>query len=166
MDDVTESGVSRERECTFLNDLLRFAQYLDPDSNRAIRRAVAEYTHKVVNSEWRSLGESRKDKSAEQSFAILINTVVRSTPASPAEQVSYQRLVDIARKLGHRTSYELAARRLQTGAGAAIVLSTIMKYNSAEVVDSLVQIVAKESRALASMKKVAPYSAKSRRYIR
>src|ERR1700683_399494 len=26
-----------QRECTLLNDLLRFSQYLDPDANRAIR---------------------------------------------------------------------------------------------------------------------------------
>jgi hypothetical protein len=97
-----------QRECTFLNDLLRFAQYLDPDSNRAIRRAVAEYTHKVVNSEWRSPGEIRKDKSAEQSFASLINTVVRSTSVNPAEQVAHQRLVDIARKLAEQRDERIA----------------------------------------------------------
>jgi hypothetical protein len=97
-----------QRECTLLNDLLRFSQYVDPDSNRAIRRALADYTHKVVNSEWHSLGESRKDKSAEQSFAVLINTVVRLTPASPADQVSHQRLVDIVRKLAEQRDERVA----------------------------------------------------------
>ena len=31
------------RECHSLNDLIRFSRYLNPDSNHAIRRAVAEY---------------------------------------------------------------------------------------------------------------------------
>jgi hypothetical protein len=97
-----------QRECTLLNDLLRFAQYLDPDANRAIRRAVADYTHKVAGSEWHSLGERRKDKPAEQSFASLINTVVRSTPGNPAEQVAHQRLIDIARKLAEQRDERIA----------------------------------------------------------
>jgi hypothetical protein len=97
-----------QRECTFLNDLLRFAQYLDPDANRAIRRAAAEYTRKVTHSEWHSLGERRKDKSTEQSFAVLINTVVRATPGNPAEHVSHQRLIDIARKLAEQRDERIA----------------------------------------------------------
>jgi hypothetical protein len=97
-----------QRECTFLNDLLRFAQYLDPDANRAIRRAAADYAHKVASSEWHSLGERRKDKPAEQSFAVLINTVVRATPANPAEHVAHQRLIDIARKLAEHRDDRIA----------------------------------------------------------
>jgi AcrR family transcriptional regulator len=97
-----------QRECTLLNDLLRFAQYLDPDTFRAVRRTVADYAHKVANSEWHSLGERRKDKPAEQSFAVLINTVVRSTPANPADQLSHQRLIDIARKLAEQRDERIA----------------------------------------------------------
>jgi Protein of unknown function (DUF4239) len=97
-----------QRECTLLNDLLRFAQYLDPDTNRAVRRAVSEYARKVANSEWHSLGERRKDKQAEQCFAVLMNTVVRATPANPADQLSHQRLIDIARKLAEQRDERIA----------------------------------------------------------
>jgi hypothetical protein len=97
-----------QRECTLLNDLLRFSQYLDPDTNRAVRRAVSEYARKVANSEWHSLGERRKDKQAEQCFAVLINTVVRATPANPADQLSHQRLIDIARKLAEQRDERVA----------------------------------------------------------
>ena len=97
-----------QRECTFLNDLLRFAQYLDPDANRAIRRAATEYANKVAKSEWHSLGERRKDKPAEQAFTALINTVVRSTPGTPAEQIAHQRLIDIARKLAEQRDERIA----------------------------------------------------------
>ncbi len=102
------SSEATQKECTFLNDLLRFAQYLDPDANRAIRRAALEYTRKVAISEWRSLGERHKDKPAEQAFAVLINTVVRTTPGNPAEQVSHQRLIDIARKLAEQRDERIA----------------------------------------------------------
>ena len=97
-----------QRECTLLNDLLRFSQFLDADANRAIRRALADYTHKVAGSEWHSLGEQRKDKPAEQAFAVLINTVVRSTPSNPDEHVSHQRLIDIARKLAEQRDERIA----------------------------------------------------------
>jgi Protein of unknown function (DUF4239) len=97
-----------QRECTLLNDLLRFAQYLDPDTNRAVRRAVSEYARKVANSEWHSLGERHKDKQAEQCFAVLINTVVRATPPNPSEHLSHQRLIDIARKLAEQRDERIA----------------------------------------------------------
>lgn len=97
-----------QKECTFLNDLLRFAQYLDADTNRAIRRAASEYARKVGSSEWHSLGERRKDKSTEQAFALLINTVVRATPGNPDEKASHQRLIDIARKLAEQRDERIA----------------------------------------------------------
>ncbi len=97
-----------QRECTLLNDLLRFAQYLDPDTNRAVRRTVSEYARKVANSEWHSLGDRHKDKQAEQCFTVLINTVVRATPANPSEHLSHQRLIDIARKLAEQRDERIA----------------------------------------------------------
>src|SRR6201988_4929769 len=45
------------RECKSLNELLRFADFLMPDNNRSIRRATADYVHRVVKSEWVALGE-------------------------------------------------------------------------------------------------------------
>jgi len=68
------------RECSLLNELLRFSQYLNPDVHRAIRRAVSEYVQRVADSEWHSLGERRKDQPTEKSFATLIGTVVRTSP--------------------------------------------------------------------------------------
>jgi hypothetical protein len=87
------------RECSLLNELLRFSQYLNPDASRAIRRAVNEYTQCVSNSEWRSLGERRKDQPAEKSFAALISTVFRTNVVNPAEEATHNLLIDIARKL-------------------------------------------------------------------
>jgi hypothetical protein len=96
------------RECSRLNELLRFSQYLNPDANRAIRRALTEYTQRVANSEWKSLGERSKSQLTEKSFAALIGTVVRTTPANPAEEVTHQRLIDIVRKLAEQRDERIA----------------------------------------------------------
>lgn len=96
------------RECSLLNELLRFSQYLNPDANRAIRRALTEYTQRVAKSEWRSLGERRKDQPTEKSFVLLMGTVVRTTPGDPAEEVTHQRLIDIARKLAEQRDERIA----------------------------------------------------------
>jgi Protein of unknown function (DUF4239) len=96
------------RECGSLNELLRFSRYLNPDSNRAIRRAAGEYAQRVVDSEWRSLGEHQKDATAEKAFATLIGVVIRTEPATPAEQSTVQRLVDIARKLSEQRDERIA----------------------------------------------------------
>jgi hypothetical protein len=96
------------RECSRLNELLRFSQYLSPDASRAIRRAVTEYTQCVSNSEWRSLGERRKDQPTDKSFAVLISTVVRAEALSPAEEVTHERLIDIARKLAAQRDERIA----------------------------------------------------------
>ena len=65
-----------QKECTFLNDLLRFAPVSRSRCKpRHPTRLALEYTRKVAISEWRSLGERHKDKPAEQAFAVLINTV-------------------------------------------------------------------------------------------
>jgi Protein of unknown function (DUF4239) len=96
------------RECSLLNELLRFSQYLNPDAYRAIRRAASEYAQRVVNSEWHSLGERRKDQPTEKSFATLIATVVRTSPGTPAEEVTHQRLVDVVRKLAGQRDERIA----------------------------------------------------------
>jgi hypothetical protein len=96
------------RECSLLNELLRFSQYLNPDASRAIRRGVTEYTQLVSNSEWRALGECRKDQPTEKYFAALISTVVRTEALNPAEEVTHQRLIDIARKLAAQRDERIA----------------------------------------------------------
>jgi hypothetical protein len=96
------------RECSLLNELLRFSQSLNPDTNRAIRRALTEYTQRVANSEWHSLGQRRKDQPTEKSFAALVGIVIRTMPAIPAEEVSHQRLIDIARKLSEQRDERIA----------------------------------------------------------
>jgi hypothetical protein len=96
------------RECSLLNELLRFSQYLNPDANKAIRRALTEYTQHVASSEWRALGERRKDQLTEKSFAALIGTIVRLNPENPAEEVTHQRLIDIARKLSEQRDERIA----------------------------------------------------------
>jgi len=91
------------RECHSLNDLLRFSRYLNPDSSHAIRRAVAEYARRAQGSEWEALGNRQRDQEAEKSFAGLLNTVIRTVPANPAEEILHAGLVELARKAGeHR----------------------------------------------------------------
>lgn len=96
------------RECSLLGELLRFSQYVNPDANRAIRRAVAEYTQRVANSEWHSLSERHKDQATDKSFAVLINSVVRMAPSGPGEETTRERLIDIARKLSGQGDERLA----------------------------------------------------------
>ena len=96
------------RECSSLNELLRFNQYLNPDANRAIRRATGEYAQRVANSEWHSLGEGRKDPSAEKAFSVLMNTVVRTTSATAAEEALIERLTEITRQISERRDERIA----------------------------------------------------------
>ena len=86
------------RECNSLQDLLRFAGYLNPDTDHAIRRAVRDYAQRALKSEWEALGERRRDKQTEQSFSELVDAVVEAIPATPAQEVIHGRLIDIARK--------------------------------------------------------------------
>jgi hypothetical protein len=91
------------RECKSLNELLRFGEFLNPDSNHGIRRGVADYVQRVVKSEWSALGDRRRDKSAEQAFSELLDAVYHLAPANPGESIVHQRLIDIAREAGeHR----------------------------------------------------------------
>ncbi len=91
------------RECKSLNEILRFADFLNPDTRRSVRRAVAEYVQLVVKAEWVELGERRQDRSTEQAFSKLLETVLHLVPANAEEAAVHQRLIDIAREAGgHR----------------------------------------------------------------
>ncbi len=98
----TEVENAALRECSSLNELLRFNQYLNPDANRATRRAVGEYSQRVVDSEWPSLGKGRKDPTAEKAFAVLMNIVIRTAPANAAEEPLVWRLIEITRKISQQ----------------------------------------------------------------
>jgi hypothetical protein len=89
------------RECSLLNELLRFSQYLDPDASRSIRRSLTEYAKRAGNYEWHALGEGRKDPATEKSFAALIATVMK------IEQQD-ERLIDITRKLAEQRDQRIA----------------------------------------------------------
>ena len=91
------------RECKSLNELLRFSAFLNPEAARGIRRAVAGYVHRVVNSEWAALAERRRDQATEQAFSELLEAILRTTPATVDEGVMLQRIIDIGREAGeHR----------------------------------------------------------------
>jgi Protein of unknown function (DUF4239) len=91
------------RECDSLDDLLRFSHYGNADASRALRRAVAEYVQAVVQSEWPALSQRETDQAAENGFTTLLTVVLRTAPASPAEEAIQQRLIDIVREAGeHR----------------------------------------------------------------
>ncbi len=94
----TEVETLAAREASSLHDLLRFSQYIHPDSQRSIRRSIGEYTRLVLNSEWQSLGLQQKDAEAEKAFSKLVTAVIQVAPATPAEEVVYKQLVDIVRK--------------------------------------------------------------------
>jgi hypothetical protein len=91
------------RECNSLNELLRFSDHINPDARHAIRRAVANYVQSVVRYEWPALGDRHRDKSTEQAFSTLLDTIFRPDLAAAEESVVHQRLIDIARAAGeHR----------------------------------------------------------------
>jgi hypothetical protein len=96
------------RECNSLDDLLRFSQYLNVDITHAIRRALVDYAQRVVRSEWPSLSERRKDPQTEKAFTVLMNTVIRSVPANPAEEQMHARLIDIVRRAGEHRDDRIA----------------------------------------------------------
>ena len=86
------------REASSLRDLLRFGEYLGPDAARDIRRAVEDYVHRALKSEWEALGQRRRDKQAEAAFAALIDTVVELAPATPAQGAMHERLIEMVRR--------------------------------------------------------------------
>ena len=91
------------RECFSLDELLRFSRYMNADSNRAIRRALAEYSQAVLQSEWEALGKRERDPAGENCFMTLMTAVIRAAPANPEEAAIQQRLIDISREAGeHR----------------------------------------------------------------
>ena len=91
------------RECKSLNELLRFSDFLNPDGGRKIHRAIADYVHKVVKSEWLALGRRHRDKGTEQAFSELLDIILHISPATSEEGIVHQRLIDIAREAGeHR----------------------------------------------------------------
>jgi hypothetical protein len=104
----TEVENATLRECGSLNELLRFSQHLNPDANRAIRRAVSSYAQNVASSEWHALSERRMDASVEKAFTALMTVVIRTQPVSPAEEAIVQRLIDIARKTGEQRDERIA----------------------------------------------------------
>jgi len=91
------------RECYSLDELLRFSRYVNADSTRAIRRALAEYSQAVLGSEWKALGKREKDPATENCFITLMTAAIRTAPGNPEEAMIQQRLIDIARDAGeHR----------------------------------------------------------------
>jgi hypothetical protein len=90
------------RECNSLNELLRFSEHLNADSDRLVRRAVDDYAHRVAKSEWQALAERRRDRQTEKSFSELITAVVEMSPLA-GQEAAHQRLIEIARRAGeHR----------------------------------------------------------------
>jgi hypothetical protein len=121
----TDVENSMMRECKSLNELLRFADFLNPDAARSIRRAVADYVQRVVKSEWTALGERRRDKSSEQAFSELLDGVLHLRPASPEEGAVHQRLIDIARDAGEHRDERLTKSLTQIPATLIYLVRTM-----------------------------------------
>ena len=113
------------RECKSLNELLRFADFLNPDAARGIRRTVADYVQRVVKSEWAALGERRRDKSSEQAFSELLDGVLHIKPASLEEGAVHQRLIDIAREAGEHRDERLTKSLTQIPATLIYLVRTM-----------------------------------------
>ena len=96
------------RECSSLDDLLRFSQYLNADASHAIRRALMDYVQRVAKSEWPSLGERRKDPYTEKAFTVLTSAVIQAKPANPAEEQMHVRLIDMVQKAGEQRDDRIA----------------------------------------------------------
>ena len=91
------------RECNSLDDLLRFSRHLSDDAARSVRRAVRDYAHWVVESEWKLLGQRQRDGETEHRFTALMTTVIELPAATPAQEAMRERLIEIVRRAGeHR----------------------------------------------------------------
>ena len=66
------------------------------DDRATIRRSLAAYRHQVLQYEWQSLGDGKRDEQADDFFARFLNTIVEVTPRSEAEQAVHSRLLDLA----------------------------------------------------------------------
>jgi hypothetical protein len=96
------------RECNTLSDLLRFSDHLNPDAGRAIRRAVADYSQRVLKYEWQALAQRRRDRAIDKAFSELVDTVLRTVPSGPTEYDVHQRLIDMVRKAGEHRDERVA----------------------------------------------------------
>lgn len=113
------------RECKSLNELLRFAEFLNADAAHAIRRAMTNYVQRVVKSEWISLGDRRRDKSSEEAFSALLDTVLHIVPANAGEAAVHQRLIDIAREAGEHRDERLTKSLTQIPATLTHLVHTM-----------------------------------------
>lgn len=84
------------RECSALDDLLRFSNYLNADAHAEIRKAMANYTRQLLRYEWLALGDGRKDRQTDELFSFLVNTVAQAKLKDEAERFIYARLVEMA----------------------------------------------------------------------
>jgi hypothetical protein len=126
------------RESSSLRDLLRFAQYLSPEADRTIGRALTDYVHRALKSEWEALGQRRRDKQAEKSFSELIDSVMQISPATPAQEVMHARLDEIARRTSEHRDDRIAKsltqipptliRLVDTMAGALLLLVFVYPF--------------------------------------
>jgi len=86
------------RECNSLDDLLRFSAFLDADAARSIRRAVTEYAHRVLKSEWPALGQGRADKQSDELFVEVLEAVVTARAETEPQKAVHARLLEMAQQ--------------------------------------------------------------------
>jgi hypothetical protein len=95
----TEMESLAARECSSLDDLLRFSRYVNADTSQLIRRAVTTYARLVGASEWESLARREKDPETEKAFGGVLKAVVQGGPEVSSETTMRNRLIDIAGKV-------------------------------------------------------------------
>ena len=113
------------RECTSLDDLLRFSRYLDADSHGNIRHALAAYTAHVLRYEWDALGDGRSDPPADQVFGKLLTSVVESVPRTEEQKGMHARLIDMAQKAGERRDERVSKSLTRIPPTLATLVQTI-----------------------------------------
>ena len=96
------------RECTALDEILRFSRYLDADSAGRIRHALSTYSAHVLRHEWDSLGEGRIDQQADQMFVRLVASVVETVPRADEHKLIHARLVDMVQEAAQRRDERVA----------------------------------------------------------
>jgi len=113
------------RECSSLDDLLRFSSYLNDDDASAIRKAMAAYTRHILKYEWQALGDGKKDKQADEQFTRFMSAVVEAVPKSEAERALHLRLLEAVEKSSERRDERVAKSLTRIPPTLASLVNTI-----------------------------------------
>ncbi len=113
------------RECTALDDILRFSRYLDADSAAAIRHSLAVYAAHVVRFEWEALGDGQPDHQADQMFNKLLAAIMAEGQRTDEQRLVHSRLIDMAQKAGERRDERVSKSLTRIPPTLSVLVKTI-----------------------------------------